>query len=164
MQITSSENISKAYHARDKNALERLLSDDFAFCSPLDTTSGKDHYLKTCSPSSEHQLNHLIERLSVEGNEAFVTCECERTDGTKFRNTEFFRIEGDKITHVDVYFGLGTAPTSDKAEKRGIDREDRFPAEKGSSRKSCHRGILSRRRRRGRKGTRASLPALVNPY
>ena len=33
----------------------------------------------------------------------------------------------------------------------------------GSSRKFCHRGILSRRRRRGRKGTRASLPALVNP-
>ena len=33
----------------------------------------------------------------------------------------------------------------------------------GSSRKFCHRGILSRRRRLGRKGTRASLPAVVNP-
>ena len=33
----------------------------------------------------------------------------------------------------------------------------------GSSRKFCHRGILSRRQRRGRRGTRASLPALVNP-
>ena len=95
-----------------------MLSDDFAFCSPLDDNISKDPYLKTCWSNSEHQLNHLIEKLFVEGNEALATYECERTDGTKFRNTEFFRSEGDKITHVDVYFGLGTAPTSDQAGKR----------------------------------------------
>jgi ketosteroid isomerase-like protein len=108
----------KAYHARARNALESLLSDDFAFCSPLDDNISKDQYLKTCWPNSERQLNHLIEKLFVEGNEALATYECERTDGTKFRNTEFFRTEGDKITHVDVYFGLGTAPTWDQAGKR----------------------------------------------
>ena len=85
----------KAYHARDRNALESLLSDDFAFCSPLDDNISKDQYLETCWPNSEHQLNHLIEKLFVEGNEALATYECERTDGTKFRNTEF---SGPKVT------------------------------------------------------------------
>ncbi len=26
-------------------------------------------------------------------------------DGKSFRNTEFFRFEGDKIRRIDVYFG-----------------------------------------------------------
>ena len=73
----------KAYHARDRKALESLLSDDFAFCSPLDDNISRDQYLKTCWPNSEHQRNHLIEKLFVEENEAFATYECERTDGTK---------------------------------------------------------------------------------
>ena len=44
-------------------------------------------------------------RIVVEGNEAFVTYRCLATDGKSFRNTEFFRFEGDKIRSIDVYFG-----------------------------------------------------------
>jgi len=39
------------------------------------------------------------------GNEAFVLYEREPKAGAKFRNTEFFRIEGKKIKEVEVYFG-----------------------------------------------------------
>jgi hypothetical protein len=31
--------------------------------------------------------------------------ECERIAGPKFRNTEYLRIEGDKVKEVEVYFG-----------------------------------------------------------
>ena len=41
-------------------------------------------------------------------------------DGTKFRNTEFFTIDGDKITHVDVYFGSDTVRKSEEAEIHGL--------------------------------------------
>ena len=95
MQSTSSEEYFKAYHARDRNALESLLSDDFAFCSPLDDNISKDQYLKTCWPNSEHQLNHLIEKLFVEGNEALATYECERPMARSFETPSF---SGPKVT------------------------------------------------------------------
>jgi hypothetical protein len=41
----------------------------------------------------------------VQGNEAFVRYLAELEDGSKFRNTEYFRIEGGKLKEVDVYFG-----------------------------------------------------------
>ena len=44
-------------------------------------------------------------KLFAKGDEAFVRYECERIAGPKFRNTEYFRIEGDKIKEVEVYFG-----------------------------------------------------------
>jgi hypothetical protein len=44
-------------------------------------------------------------RRPVKGNEAFVLYELEPATGAKFRNTEFFRIEGNKIREVEVYFG-----------------------------------------------------------
>jgi hypothetical protein len=31
--------------------------------------------------------------------------ECELKEGARFRNTEYFRIEGNKIKEVEVYFG-----------------------------------------------------------
>jgi len=39
------------------------------------------------------------------GDEAFVRYECELKDGARFRNTEYFRIEGNKIREVEVCFG-----------------------------------------------------------
>ena len=34
-----------------------------------------------------------------------VTYECERTDGSRFRNTEVLTFAGPKIARVEVYFG-----------------------------------------------------------
>jgi hypothetical protein len=35
----------------------------------------------------------------------FVTYEAERADGTRFRNTEVFGFDGDRISRIEVYFG-----------------------------------------------------------
>lgn len=108
------------YESKDRKALEGLLSDDFTFSSPLDDQISKKKYFERCWPNSEHHRVFLIEKLFEEGNEAFVTYECERTDGARFRNTEFFRIEGGRIAHIDVYFGSETSKASDEAEIRAL--------------------------------------------
>jgi hypothetical protein len=34
-----------------------------------------------------------------------VLYKCITDEGKEFRNTEFFRFEGDRIKQIDVYFG-----------------------------------------------------------
>jgi ketosteroid isomerase-like protein len=97
-----------AYESKDRKSLEALLRDDFTFSSPLDDNISREKYMERCWPNSEHLRAFHIEKLFAEGNEGFVTYECERTDGGMFRNTEFFQTDGDKIRHVDVYFGSDT--------------------------------------------------------
>lgn len=44
-------------------------------------------------------------KIIAEGSEAFVIYECESGNNKKFRNTEFFKFDGEKIREVEVYFG-----------------------------------------------------------
>ena len=54
-------------------------------------------YWKKCWQGSEKIRAIRIEKLFEKGDEAFVHYECELMDGARFRNTEYFRIEGNKI-------------------------------------------------------------------
>lgn len=104
-----------AYESKDQKAIEELLSDDFTFSSPLDDHIDKTTYLQRCWPNSEKIHAFRIEKLFEKGNEAFVRYEGERKDGAKFRCTEFFRIEGNKIKEVEVYFASLMTPENNKA-------------------------------------------------
>ena len=91
-QTTVSDLIQKyyaAYEQKDRKTIEPLLTDDFSFSSPHDDHIDRASYFSRCWPNSE----------------AFVLYELEPATGAKFRNTEFFRIEGNKIREVEVYFG-----------------------------------------------------------
>jgi ketosteroid isomerase-like protein len=94
-----------AYMAKDRPALAALLSEDFRFHSPHDPDIDKTIYFEKCWPFSESVKAFHIEKLFAEGDEAFVRYECETKDGAKFRNTEFFRVAGNKIKEVEVYYG-----------------------------------------------------------
>lgn len=94
-----------AWETKDRSALEGLLADDFTFTSPNDDHINLAEYWKKCWPGSEKIHTFRILNLFEHGNEAFIRYECELKDGTKFRNTEYFRLEGNKIKEVDVYFG-----------------------------------------------------------
>jgi len=98
-----------AFLSKDRKALEDLLSDDFTFNSPRDDHISKTTYFERCFPNSEKIRAHHIEKLFEKGNEAFVRYQAELEDGAKFRNTEYIRIEGNKIKEVDVYFGSNIA-------------------------------------------------------
>lgn|GEM_PF-536188 len=94
-----------AYLANDREAAAQAFSEDFRFNTPYGEGIDKATYFAECWRNSDWIGRHQIERIMVDGNEAFVTYHCMAKDGRSFRNSEFFVFEGDKVTRVDVYFG-----------------------------------------------------------
>ena len=97
--------IFAAYLANDRKAVEDALTDDFRFTSPYDDGIDKATYFARCWRNTDWIERHELERILVEGDEAFVTYKCLAKGGKNFRNTEFFSFEGDRIKRIDVYFG-----------------------------------------------------------
>ena len=97
--------IFAAYLSNDRKAVEDALADDFRFTSPYDDEIDKATYFVRCWRNTDWIERHELERIFVEGDEAFVTYKCLAKGGKNFRNTEFFSFEGDKIKRIDVYFG-----------------------------------------------------------
>jgi ketosteroid isomerase-like protein len=96
--------IFAAYRADDREAVEAVLTDDFRFTSPYDDALDKATYFERCWATGWIE-QHDIERIFVEGDEAFVTYRCIAKGGKSFRNTEFYRFEGDQVKSIEVYFG-----------------------------------------------------------
>ena len=94
-----------AFLAQDRKTLEEGLSNDFTFTSPRDDHISKATFFERCLPGSEQFLTFQIEKLFVQGNEAFVLYQAELKNGTTFRNTEYYQLEGNKIKEVEVFFG-----------------------------------------------------------
>jgi ketosteroid isomerase-like protein len=94
-----------AYRANDRNEVEAALSDDFRFTSPYDDGIDKVTYFAKCWRSTDWIASQGLERILVDGDQAFVTYHCRAKDGKSFRNTEFFVFAGDKVRSIDVYFG-----------------------------------------------------------
>ena len=101
--------IFAAYLSDDREFVESAFSDDFRFTSPYDDNIDKPAYFERCWKNSGWIERHELERIFVEGDEAFVTYRCvakgDSKDGRTFRNTEFIVFEGDKVKRIDVYFG-----------------------------------------------------------
>jgi ketosteroid isomerase-like protein len=94
-----------AYRSNDRNAVEDFFTDDFRFTSPYDDTIDKVTYFATCWRNSDWIERQQLERIFVDGDEAFVTYQVVTKDGKRFRNTEFFRFDGERIQRIEVYFG-----------------------------------------------------------
>ncbi len=94
-----------AYRSKEREVVENLLGEDFTFTSPYDDAIDKAAYFERCWPNSERIREHILEKIFVEGDEAFVRYKCVTNDGREFRNTEFFRFDGDKLCEVQVFFG-----------------------------------------------------------
>src|ERR1700682_904543 len=86
-----------AYMANDRKAVEDSFTGDFTFTSPYDDAIDKATYFATCWRDSGWNERQQLERIFVEGDGAFVTYKVEAKGGKRFRNTEFFRFEGDKV-------------------------------------------------------------------
>ena len=94
-----------AYLSNDRKAVENAFTDDFRFTSPYDDAIDKATYFIRCWRVIDRIEQHELEKIFIEGDEAFVTYRCVAKGGKSFRNTEFFSFEGDKIRRIDVYFG-----------------------------------------------------------
>lgn len=94
-----------AYMANDRKAVENAFTEDFRFTTPYDDGIDKATYFERCWTTSGWIERQELEKIFVEGDEAFVTYFCAAKDGKRFRNTEFFVFAGDRIKRIDVYFG-----------------------------------------------------------
>ena len=97
-----------AYEAKDRAAIAALLSDDFTFTSPYDDHIDRKTYFERCWPNSANMRSFRVVKLFEQGDEAFILYEGQFKGSEIFRNTEFFRTEGDRINAVEVYFGSPT--------------------------------------------------------
>jgi ketosteroid isomerase-like protein len=97
--------IFAAYLSNDRGFVENALADDFRFTSPYDDRLDKATYFERCWKNSDWIERHELERILVDGEEAFVTYKCTAKGGKSFRNTEFLVFAGDKVKSIDVYFG-----------------------------------------------------------
>ena len=94
-----------SYRANDRASVENSFTEDFAFTSPYDDGIDKATYFERCWRVSDWIERQQLEKIFVDGGEAFVTYEVMTKDGKRFRNTEFFCFDGDRIRSIDVYFG-----------------------------------------------------------
>jgi ketosteroid isomerase-like protein len=97
--------IFAAYLTNDRKSVEGALADDFHFTSPFDDHIDKATYFARCWKNTDWIARHELERIFVDGDQAFATYNCLAKDGKSFRNTEFFVFAGDKVRSIDVYFG-----------------------------------------------------------
>ena len=68
--------IFAAYLSDDREFVESAFSDDFRFTSPYDDNIDKPAYFERCWKNSGWIERHELERIFVEGDEAFVTYRC----------------------------------------------------------------------------------------
>jgi ketosteroid isomerase-like protein len=94
----------RAYETGDRAEIEAVIGEPFCFTSPQDDGIDREAYFARCWPFHELKPGIELERVFVNGHEAFVTY-VGTTGEKRFRNTEFFRVREGKIASVDVYFG-----------------------------------------------------------
>lgn len=95
----------RAYETRDRELIERVLAEDLVFSAPPDVGIDRARYFERCWPNAGHIAAYELKRLVEAEGEVIVTYEATRTDGSRFRNTEIFGFDGDRISRVEVYFG-----------------------------------------------------------
>ena len=98
-----------AYEKKDWNMLSALLAEGFIFNSPNDDHIDLKTYKERCWPNAVNIKRFDIEKLIVDGDDAFVTYNGWTIDGRLFRNTEYFKFKDGKIKENDCYFGPGVS-------------------------------------------------------
>src|ERR1700741_4113758 len=104
-RLETAKAIFKAYVDKDRDAVERLITDDFHFTSPLDNALPREAYLRICWPNSQTTRRFDFKRMVESGDQVFVTYEPDTTSGKRFRNTEVLTIRDGGVAAVEVYFG-----------------------------------------------------------
>jgi ketosteroid isomerase-like protein len=95
----------QAFAAGDRTAVERLLSEDFTFSSPIDPTLDRAGYFERCWPGAGQGQSFEFVRLLGSGEEVIVTYEMRHANGRRGRNTEVLTFRGDTVCRAEVYFG-----------------------------------------------------------
>ena len=108
-----------AYEQKDWSLMEPILDSSFTFSSP----AGDDHisltvYKERCWPNALKTKKFDLEKILIDGDDAYVTYNGWTTDGKLFRNTERFKFKDGKIIENECFFGPGVSfPNNTNAGK-----------------------------------------------
>lgn len=94
-----------AFQSGNRKVIEDVLGEDFTFTSPYDDAIDRAAYFERCWPNHTMFRQMEVEKISEDGNDAFVLYRCETIDGKTFRNIELHRFRSGKLTSVEVFFG-----------------------------------------------------------
>jgi ketosteroid isomerase-like protein len=101
-----------AYLAQDRDAIDRLLSDDLVFTSPQDDHIDKVTYFERCFPTTSRLRSQQIVHVVEAGSDGvFLMYEYELVTGERYRNTEFITVRAGRITDIQVFFGGRVTPS-----------------------------------------------------
>ena len=110
-----------AWEKKDWGQLDVLLADNFTFTSAApDDHISKSAFKAQCWESQSALIQRFeLERVLVDGNEAFVKYLCWTKNGKSFRNVEYFRLKDGKIEALECYFGgnLGFPSAASKGQR-----------------------------------------------
>jgi hypothetical protein len=95
----------EAYVAKDRVAIEKLITPDFHFTSPLDNRIDRATYFARCWPNSERIKGFDFIDLVPDRDRVFVIYEGRSANERGFRNTEVVTVRKNQIVDVQVYFG-----------------------------------------------------------
>jgi ketosteroid isomerase-like protein len=110
-QITPIEKSIREYYTafekKDWGMMEQILADGFTFSSPLDDHISVTAFKERCWPNAYKIKRFDVDKLIVNGDEAFVVTNGWTNDGKLFRNGEYFRLKDGKISEYECFFGRG---------------------------------------------------------
>lgn len=94
------------YLDQDREAVDRLLADDFIFTSPQDDHIDKATWFERCFPTTARLVSQeLLEVVATDGDDVFALYEYELEAGGRYRNAEVHTVREGRITEVQVFFG-----------------------------------------------------------
>jgi hypothetical protein len=96
-----------AFEKKDWNLMEQILAGGFTFSSPLDDHINVKAFQVKCWPNAYKIKRFDLEKLVVNGDDAFVICNGWTTDGKLFRNSDYFKLKDGKIKEYECFFGPG---------------------------------------------------------
>jgi hypothetical protein len=105
VRLERARDMYHAFSSGDRAAIERYLSHDFSFSSPLDVGLDRAAYFERCWPGAGLGQEFDFVRLVESGDDVIVTYEVSHPDGHKGRNTEVLTFRGDLVCRTEVYFG-----------------------------------------------------------
>ncbi|SAK80489.1 SnoaL-like domain protein [Caballeronia catudaia] len=103
--ISVAKRVYEAYVAKNRDAIEALIADDFHFTSPRDNRLDRATYFSRCWPNAHITNEFTFVHLVPDGDRVFVTYDLRLKDGSAFRNTEILTIREGKLVEAQVFFG-----------------------------------------------------------
>lgn len=110
MHAASAEDVVRsaywAYETGERQLMEDAAAPGYTFSSPDDPALDRAAYFERCWPNHERISSFEIEQLLVDGGDVLVRYNATRSDGGRFRNAEYHRVEDGQMIRTEVFYGV----------------------------------------------------------